>query len=144
MKPKYHVAVSALISGILYMVYKSWALTIASLLSGIFIDLDHAIDYFIKFGPKLDMKKFSDSFYGEKYKKLTLIFHGWEWLILLFLASWFTDWNHWIMGILIGFGQHMIIDKLYNISTLGSYSLIWRWINRFDTNVILLKNRDHK
>jgi hypothetical protein len=141
MKPIYHVAVSTIISGILYLIFKSWTLSIASLFSGIFIDLDHCIDYFIAHGISLDLKKFSHFFYGEKYKKLTLIFHGWEWLILLFLASWLTGWNHWIIGVLIGFGQHMVLDKLYNISSFWSYSLIWRGINRFDTSVILLKNR---
>jgi hypothetical protein len=144
MKPKYHVAVSVLISGILFSVFKSWALTIASLFSGIFIDLDHVIDYVINYGFHLDINKFFHFFYGEEYEKLTLLFHSWEWLIILLLASWLTGWNHWIIGVCIGFAQHMIIDKLYNISTIGSYSFICRWKNRFDTSVILLKNRNTK
>jgi hypothetical protein len=144
MKPKYHVAVSTLISGILHMVFKSWALTIASLFSGILVDLDHVIDYVINHSFHLDIKKFFHSFYGGKYKKLTLIFHGWEWLLVLLWASWASEWNHWIIGFMIGIAQHLIIDRLYNISTFLSYSLLWRWKNKFDTNVILLKNRNSK
>jgi hypothetical protein len=144
MKPKYHATISVLLSGSLYIIFKSWALTIASLISGILIDFDHFIDYIIKYGFHFDIKKFLNFFYGEQYKKLTLLLHAWEWLILLFLASWITNWNHWVTGILIGFGQHIMLDRLYNISTFSSYSLIWRWKNRFDTNIILLKNRANK
>jgi hypothetical protein len=40
MKIEHHVAVSTLVSVNLYMIFKSWGLSIASLLIGIFIDLD--------------------------------------------------------------------------------------------------------
>jgi hypothetical protein len=141
MSPKYHVAISAVISGVLYAIFKSWALAIAAFVSCIFIDLDHVIDYVIEHGFHFDIKKFFYFFYGEQYKKITLILHGWEWLIILLILSWLTDWNPWITGVLIGFSQHMLSDRIYNISNFWSYSLLWRWKNKFDTNVILLKNR---
>lgn len=141
MRPKYHVAISAVISGVLYILFKSWALAFSSFVSGIFIDLDHVIDYVIEHKFDFDIKKFFHFFYGEQYKKITIILHGWEWLILLFIFSWFTDWNPWITGVFIGFGQHMLSDMFYNISNFLSYSLIYRWKNKFDTKVILLKNR---
>lgn len=142
MTPRYHVAASTAISGILFMIFRSWELAVSSFVSGIFIDLDHVLDYIFEHGLHLDIKKFFHFFYGEKYKKLTLILHGWEWLVLLVIASWLTDWNPWVTGLLIGWVQHMLLDKLYNISTFGSYSLLWRWKNGFDTNKILLRNRN--
>lgn len=141
MTPKYHVAASITISGILFLIFRSWGLAIASFISGIFIDLDHVLDYFFEHGIPLDIKKFFHFFYGEQYKKLTLILHGWEWLVLLLIASRLTDWNPWVTGLTIGWGQHMLFDRFYNISTFGSYSFFWRLKNGFDTNKILLKNR---
>ncbi|TNF53025.1 hypothetical protein EP227_06565 [bacterium] len=142
MQPKYHVAISAVISGVLYILFKSWALAFSSFVSGIFIDLDHVIDYMVEHGLHIDMKKFFHFFYGEQYRKLTLILHGWEWLIVLLILSWLTSWNPWVTGVFIGFSQHLISDRVYNISNFWSYSLIFRWKNKFDTKVILLKNRD--
>lgn len=141
MTPKYHLAASITISGILFLIFRSWGLAIASFVSGIFIDLDHVIDYIFEHGLHLDVKKFFHFFYGEQYKKLTLILHGWEWPVLLVIASWLTDWNPWITGLTVGWGQHMLFDRFYNISTFGSYSFFWRLKNGFDTNKILLKNR---
>jgi hypothetical protein len=141
MSPKYHIAISAVISGVLYILFKSWALAFSSFISGIFIDLDHVIDYVIEHGFHFELKKFFHFFYGEQYRKLTLILHGWEWLVLLLILSWLTGWNPWITGVFIGFSQHILSDRIYNISNFWSYSLLWRWKNKFDTKAILLRNR---
>ena len=144
MELKHHVVVSTVISGILYAVFRSWGLTIASFISGIFIDLDHVIDYVMEHGFHFDRKHFFGFFYGEKYKRITLIFHGWEWLAVLIFFAWWTDWNPWFTGMLIGCGQHMAADRFYNISTFMTYSLLWRWKKGFDPEKFLLKNRDRK
>jgi hypothetical protein len=115
MSPKYHVAISAVISRVLYAIFKSWALAIAAFVSGIFIDLDHVIDYVIEHGFHFNIKKFFHFFYGEQYKKINLILHRWEWLIILLILSWLTDWNPWITGVFIGFSQHILSDRIYNI-----------------------------
>ncbi len=141
MRLEYHIAASTIISGVLYAIFKSWGLSIASLVSGIFIDLDHVIDYLIEHGLRFNVKKFFDFFYEEKHRKIFLIFHGWEWLIILCVFAWLTNWNPWITGILIGCGQHMVFDFFYSMTTLRSYSLLWRWKNRFDSEVLFPKNR---
>ena len=46
MKLHHHVAFSATISLLLYLIFKSWYLSLVCLISGVFIDLDHLIDYF--------------------------------------------------------------------------------------------------
>ncbi len=141
---KHHVVISTAISGVLYAIFKSWGLAIASFIAGIFIDLDHVIDYVLECGFHFDRDKFFSFFYGEKYKKITLIFHGWEWLAVLLFIAWKTDWNPWVTGILIGCSQHMAADRAYNISTFMAYSLLWRWKNGFDPKKFLLRNRDRK
>ena len=113
----------------------------ASLVTGILIDIDHIVDYLIAHGLRIDIKDFFKFFYEERYRKITLILHGWEWLLILGLAAWLTDWNLWITGALIGWGQHMVFDKIINISNFRSYSLIWRWHRGFNPDKLLLKNR---
>jgi hypothetical protein len=141
MKPIYHLAVSTVISGILYTIFRSWGLVIASFISGIFLDLDHIIDYFIINGIHFNLKEFSNFFKKKKYWKvaskywrINLIFHGWEWLVILSILAGITNWNPVVTGILIGAGHHIILDVFNNKpnswqQTFFSYSLLWRWKN---------------
>ncbi len=141
MKPIYHLAVSTVISGILYTIFRSWGLVIASFISGIFIDLDHIIDYFIINGIHFNLKEFSNFFKKKKYWKvaskhwrINLIFHGWEWLVVLSILAGITNWNTVVTGILIGFGHHIILDVFNDKpnswqQTFFGYSLLWRWKN---------------
>ncbi len=144
MGPIQHIAISTAISGTLYIITRSFSLAAASFISGVFIDLDHIIDYMIENGFPRNSGKFFRYFYEERYKKITLIFHGWEWLIILAIAAQLTGWNVWLTGILIGFGQHLILDRMYNITTFRSYSLLWRWKKGFDTQHFLMKNRKNR
>src|SRR4030065_336426 len=101
MKVKYHLSASIIISWVLYAMFKSWGLAIASFVSGVFIDLDHIIDYLRSSGISLNVKKFFNYFYKKKFDKVLLIFHGWEWLAVLTIAAKITDWNPWVTGVLI-------------------------------------------
>ena len=132
MKFSHHIAVSSFVSGILYVFFKSWSLTIASFLSGILLDLDHYIDYVFECGSPFQVKRFFHYIYEEKLEKIYLILHGWEWSVILLLTGWMMDWNHWIVGITIGYGHHMVFDAIFNRHwpVLG-YSLLWRWKRDF-------------
>jgi hypothetical protein len=141
MSPKYHIAASTVISGILYAVFNSWAMSASSFVTGILIDIDHIVDYSIAHGLRIDIKDFFKFFYEERYRRITLILHGWEWLLILVIAAWLVDWNLWVTGALIGWSQHMFFDKIYNISNFSSYSLLWRFYRGFNSDNILLRNR---
>lgn len=144
MKLEHHIAFSTIISGILYAIFKSWGLSIAAFISGIFIDLDHVVDYVIAHGLHFNVKGFFPFFYEEKHNKITLIFHGWEFLIFFAAAAWFTDFNLLVTGVLIGYGHHIVLDFFYSKASFWSYSLIWRWKNKFDSKRIFPRNRRYK
>lgn len=131
MKPHYHVAFSTVIAGVLYLIFKSWALSLSCLISGIFIDLDHVIDYIREHGLTLNPRTFSHNFTNGKFDKMYLVFHAWECLLVLAFISWLYDWNLWITGVLIGFSQHILLDAFHNTRNFQSYSLLWRWKNGF-------------
>jgi len=132
---------STVISAGVYCLSGSLGLATISLLSGILMDLDHVIDYVLHHGGRFDIRDFFSFFYEERYNRLTLVFHGWEWLITLFILSWATRWDVVITGIFIGFSQHLVLDKLYNISRFSSYSFFYRLSVGFNPEFIYLKNR---
>ncbi len=125
MKPQYHVAVSLAISSILHLVFKSWGLTLTSFFSGIIIDLDYLIDYLKFCGFPFTIDRFKWFYYQKQLTKIRL-FHGWEWLLLLVFVAWLYDWNVWVVGIVIGFCQHLVLDNLYRRERFMKYSLLWR------------------
>lgn len=100
-------------------------------LSGIFIDIDHVYDYIKEFGFPFKVRDFVHTVYNNGISRLTFVFHSWEILLLLGLIAGFTNWNPWIAGIIIGFGHHIVLDKLNNGERLRTYSFIWRWKKHF-------------
>ena len=143
MKLKYHVAVSGISSGILYVIFKSWGLSAALFITGVFTDLDHVLDYLLENGLEINTKNFFSFFYEEKHRKITLLLHGWEWLILLGIYAKLTDWNLWVAGALIGYALHIIPDYLYSKAPFRSYSLVWKWKNNFNSELIFPRNRGY-
>ncbi|MBI5663931.1 MAG: hypothetical protein HZC49_02400 [Nitrospirae bacterium] len=139
MRLQHHTAVSLTIAGVLYMAFKSWGLSLACLISGIFIDLDHLLDVVREHGWSIKVKDFFRICHHAQFDRIILIWHGWEWLFLLTISSWLTDWDPWITGTLIGFGQHMVLDTYFNNARFMSYSLIWRWKNNFDFDTVFPK-----
>ena len=139
MKLHHHTAFSVIISGMLYMIFKSWGLATACLISGIFIDLDHLIDYVRETGWPFKIKSFFQFCHKCQFRQIFLIWHGWEWVVLFGIAAWLTDWNPWITGTLIGLGLHIVLDTFYNGSNVLSYSLIWRWRKNFEFDRVFPK-----
>ncbi len=136
MKLHHHTAFSLAASGTLYLLTKSWGLAIASFIAGIFIDLDHFIDYFREHGINLDIKKFFRICKNAQFNKIILLFHGWEWLIVICTIAWCSGWDPLMTGIVIGLSHHMILDIFYNSKNLRAYSIIWRWSKGFEFDTV--------
>lgn len=143
MKLEHHIAFSALVSGILYLIFKLWELSIASLAAGIFIDIDHIIDYLMDHRMRFNYQEFSNFFYREKHTKITLLFHAWEWLLCIGLATVLTHFNPWITGLFIGYGHHIISDYFYSKTSIKTYSLLWRWRKGFNSELLFPRNRGY-
>jgi hypothetical protein len=143
MKLEHHITLSAVISGVLFGIYQSWSLSVCSFISGVFIDVDHLIDYFGAYGLCIRPQEIMSYFYEEKHDKIILIFHGWEWLSGLFLLTVMSGFNPWVTGVMVGYSHHIISDFLYNRTTLISYSLIYRWKKGFISEVIFPRGRKY-
>ena len=132
MRVRYHIALSVPLAGVLFAVFKSWELAAASLVSGILIDVDHFLDYFVEYGMNTDLHNFFSSFPEGRYRKIFILLHGWELLLLGAFAAWATHWNPVAVGLCLGYGHHMIADQLTNNVAVFGYSLLWRCARRFD------------
>lgn len=139
MRPQKHIAFSILLSGILYLIFRSWGMSIACLVSGVLVDLDHIIDYLIQHGLRFK-ENFFEEFYNDRIEKVHLIFHGWEWLILLLIASYLTDWSPLPTGLLFGLALHIFLDNINNRANIKSYSFFWRWSKGFNVRKVFPGN----
>ncbi len=135
MKPQYHAAASFAISSILYLIFKSWGLTLGSFVAGILIDVDSVFDYLYQRGFPITIKKFFHAYCEDKLLKVRL-FHAWELLVILGAVVWLSHWNVWMIGIWVGVGQHLLLDKVNHGERFRCYSFIWRWKNGFRTKKI--------
>jgi hypothetical protein len=117
---KWHILIGAIFSLILYFMFKLTFLNVIIFFSSSFlIDVDHYFFYIIK-KKDLSIKKaykyfvkkrqLWESFSSEEFKKLKidhLIFHGIEFLFILFILSFFFQVFFYIfLGVLL----HLLVD----------------------------------
>lgn len=129
---KQHAIASTVVAGGLWLITDSWQMAVASLISGVIVDIDHTVEYAVEHGFSLDIKRFIRLVFEAKYKRVFYLLHSWEWFIAGLVMVWATGWNVWGVGLMVGYGQHLVLDQVGNRGTLGSYSLVWRWKRGFD------------
>ncbi len=144
MKLPYHIAASTAISGIIYLMSNSLALSASSFITGIFIDLDHIFDVMREHGNTVTIKGFFRICHTAQFERIFLLCHGWEWLFLGTAITWYFNWNHWLVGALIGFTHHMVLDTIHNSSNLRTYSLLYRWKHGFHFDTVFTKMAKQK
>lgn len=107
---------------------------------GIFIDLDHFLDYWRETGFNLDIPRFMSYFSERKVKRMVLFMHGWECCALYTLALLFfhagAAWPFWGS---LGWFMHLLLDQRFNYLQGPSYFFIYRLRHNFDASAC---NRD--
>ncbi len=102
-------------------------------LASIFIDLDHLLEYLWFLKRPLSWVDFlSGSHFAERGKSY-LIFHGWEYLVILFLI-WLVTKNSFFLAVGLGMGIHLILDHFYFAAKRASYSILYRALMGFKMN----------
>ncbi|MBL7069072.1 MAG: hypothetical protein ISS34_04370 [Candidatus Omnitrophica bacterium] len=127
-----------IISIAVYAYFKSFACGAASFLTGVFLDVDHILDCYMNHGPRFKLEDLSRFCAEIRFKKLTLIFHSYELIAVLWISIYaFSLGNIWI-AMAIGATQHLIFDRLFNnkIGGLG-YFFTFRLINGFAKEAII-------
>jgi len=133
MKLRSHVIASIIFSTLFFVVFKSWTIATVSFFSGVLIDIDHVFDYFLEFRKRFEVKEFFDVHHNRKILFFMAIFHSWELLALLSICAFLMSWNPWIVGTVIGFTQHIILDQIFNKNfNRLIYFFFWRMKNGFN------------
>ena len=140
MRPTYHVMISGGVTFVFALWVKStWALA-ACFLSGILIDLDHHLDYYLaRKELPLSFKKLVDFCKNDHYSKLYIFLHSYELLFLLWLSIFTFSFGAVWLGIAIGFTTHIICDEIANPLRPLSYFLAYRMRHNFSREMIFKK-----
>ncbi|MBT7592323.1 MAG: hypothetical protein HN561_14795 [Candidatus Scalindua sp.] len=136
MKLKSHVLASIIFSTLFFMIFKSWMISVSSFLSGVLIDIDHIIDYYREHGINLRIKQFFEVCHNTKLSSVWIIFHSWELLVILSIYAFSMSWDPWIVGLTIGFTQHIVLDQFFNKTNKLTYLFFWRLKNGFNVKKI--------
>ncbi len=144
MRLPYHIISSSVISSVVYILTQSFILAITTFFSGILIDIDHFIDYFVNEKKiKFDIKDFFYKCDNCKLEKAILILHSYE-IMFVFLLCLFVINVQIYKGIVIGFLSHFMIDVLWNLtkgySPIQCYSFIFRSLQKFEYKKIFFNN----
>ncbi len=140
MKASYHVAVSAGVSLGFQAIFQSWPATLGCFLSGVLIDLDHYLEYYIfkKSFPYKYKHLLRFCYYG-KDSKIYLIFHGYEYLMILWIVISFFHLSLLPIGIAVGLTVHIFFDQFTNPVKPLFYFLTFRIYHHFEKTKILTK-----
>ena len=133
MRPTNHIIISGGVSAVFAIWAKSWGAVFACFLSGIFIDLDHHLDYYLaKKKIPFSYKKLIDFLKNDHESKIHLFLHSYEFLFLFWLSIFFFDLNNIWLGIAIGFTTHILCDEIANPLKPLAYFLTFRAKNGFN------------
>ncbi|KKN70537.1 hypothetical protein LCGC14_0429680 [marine sediment metagenome] len=80
-------------------------------------DVDHIFDFYWHY-------------VRRSRKRLFILFHGWEFVILLHLYQFF-DHSWWASTISLGYASQIILDQIGNNAKWNTYIFSWRAWNRF-------------
>jgi len=137
MKPTHHVIISGGVTLIFALWVKSTGALAACFLSGIFIDLDHHLDYYLaRKELPLSYRKLVDFLKSERQSKLYLFLHAYELLFLLWFCIFtFSLGTIWV-GMAVGFTTHIICDEIFNPLKPLSYFIIYRIKHNFSRKAL--------
>lgn len=140
MRPISHVLISGGVTAIFSLWARSWTAALACFLSGILIDLDHHLDYFLA-RKKLpfNYKKVVHFLMNENYPKVKVFLHSYELIALWWVAIFVFGLNYVWKGVAIGFTTHILCDVFANPLKPSSYFLTYRILNRFERERLFKK-----
>lgn len=137
MRIRQHITTSALLSAVLFYFIKSPPMAIGAFASGILIDLDHVLDCYLNYGLKFNLFKTNEVCEFARLKKVTWVFHSYEFVLIFSLWMFlFKKWGIWY-GITAGVFLHMLLDQFYNYVYSNSYFFLKRALVRFNVDKIV-------
>ncbi|MFN7976355.1 MAG: hypothetical protein U0166_29150 [Acidobacteriota bacterium] len=129
MSPQGHVLTSAVAGAAVAAASGNPLAGAACLLAGIFIDLDHFLEYFWFEGLKIDIADFKRACEETRFPKVLLVLHSWELLAAgwtVALAAGPSGARTIGLAALVGLSLHLVLDQIYNEPFPLCYFLCYR------------------
>jgi hypothetical protein len=118
-----------------------WAF-VGGFFGGFLIDLDHVIEYFSVFGWNWQWQYFRNGYQFLKSGELHVLFHAWEYAIILILTV-FLFKNKYartiLLSLALGIFFHLGTDVIVDDMPIKAYSLNYRIANNFEIAKIVKK-----
>jgi hypothetical protein len=130
MQARFHVAASVIASAATCAASQSATMAAVTLVSGIFIDADHLLDYIVLYRPPYSIRQLTDIYYNNSLTHIFLLLHSWELIGILAIAAMALHWHPVVTGLLIGMGHHLLIDQIFNAPYPLGYFLTFRIYHR--------------
>ncbi|MDP2941808.1 MAG: hypothetical protein Q8N85_06140 [Candidatus Omnitrophota bacterium] len=127
--------VTSILTALVYLLTRSIPYAAAVILGGIFIDLDHLLDYFFCFGAGFKLGKFVD---GDALASghVYLFLHSWE-LVLVILLAGLTIPSGILLALFLGMSAHLTVDSIQRNNPFTTYLLFYRISKKFQVDVIM-------
>lgn len=143
-----HVFLSLLAGLIAWKIWKNpIASFTAALISGVAVDFDHFIDYFLVFGWSFNLYYFTKGFEFLKSDKLYVFFHGWEYVLILLIFA-FVFKNKIVKSAFLALSLalffHLVADVIMDKVPPKSYFITVRAKNGFDLKKLSYPERWEK
>jgi len=114
MIPAGHIIASG-ISGSLFGLWtKSPLAAFVCFIGGIFMDIDHFLDYVVTHKKVCDYKELKRYCLNDRAGNMYQIFHAYELLALLWAIIYFWQLDYLWIGFVIGMSIHLLLDQLIN------------------------------
>lgn len=131
MRISYHIVISLVVSVLIYGLLRSIAGALVCFVTGVFIDLDHFVDYLLNYGPHFRLRHFFRAFRYEVLENIFIFLHAWEWTLVMLVILWLVDWKPVAVGLFSGACIHLLLDDLFNTHSPLAYFLLYRLAHRF-------------
>lgn len=135
-----HFVLSIFAGSLVVWKLKRWQYIIPALLIGMLVDVDHFLDYFLyKKSLSFDLSEFLVGEYFEKVGRIILLFHGYEYVIILFALSlfiWHKKKQAKVVGVIFALTLsllfHLLFDTYSYNPKIQSYFFSVRAYHNFD------------
>jgi uncharacterized membrane protein YjjP (DUF1212 family) len=137
-KPVSHILVSGIISSAFYFYSKSIIASSVCFLSGVIIDIDHILDYYLHYRSfKKGFSHFYNSCLALKIDRLHLVLHSYELVLILWVLVFVFRQNLLFLAISVGMSGHLLLDQVGNDLDRLGYFFIFRLLNNFKIQRII-------
>jgi len=135
-----HLIASGVVSAGIFASTGSLKIAAASFVTGVFMDLDHVIDYWCEYPFSLNVRRFFEVYDRVSLEKTRLFLHSAELLVAAAAAAYFTR-SGLIAGLVLGVSQHLALDQFFNEVYPAGYFFVYRLSTGFKAQKIFRNTR---